>query len=29
MVFEVLAKLGEVIKTVPSVEELEEEKFDQ
>ncbi|SET47476.1 two-component system, chemotaxis family, sensor kinase CheA [Salinibacillus kushneri] len=28
MVFEVLEDLGEVIKTVPSVEELEEEQFD-
>ncbi|MDQ0175801.1 chemotaxis protein CheA [Bacillus chungangensis] len=29
MVFEVLEKCGEVIKSVPSVEQLEEEQFDQ
>lgn len=29
MVFEVLEKCGEVIKTVPSSEQLEEEKFDE
>lgn len=29
MVFEVLEKLGEVIKATPSVEQLEEEQFDQ
>ena len=29
MVFEVLEKIGEIIKSAPSVEELEEEKFDQ
>lgn len=29
MVFEVLEKFGEVIKSVPSVEQLEEEQFDQ
>ncbi|MFA1820655.1 chemotaxis protein CheW [Virgibacillus oceani] len=29
MVFEVLEKLGEVIKSVPSVNDLEEENFDQ
>ncbi|MBU9714532.1 chemotaxis protein CheA [Evansella tamaricis] len=29
MVFEVLEKLGEVIKAVPSVEQLEEENFDE
>jgi two-component system chemotaxis sensor kinase CheA len=29
MIFEALESLGEVIKSVPTVEELEEEKFDQ
>ncbi|WP_210363838.1 chemotaxis protein CheA [Bacillus sp. REN3] len=29
MVFEVLEKIGEIIKAVPSVEQLEEEQFDQ
>ncbi|GLB59328.1 chemotaxis protein CheA [Cytobacillus sp. NCCP-133] len=29
MVFEVLEKIGEVIKSTPSVEQLEEEQFDQ
>lgn len=29
MVFEALEKIGEIIKTTPTVEELEEEKFDQ
>lgn len=29
MVFEVLKELGEVIKTIPSVEDLEEENFEQ
>lgn len=29
MIFEVLEKIGEIIKSTPSVEELEEEKFDQ
>ncbi|WP_201713808.1 chemotaxis protein CheA [Rossellomorea arthrocnemi] len=29
MVFEVLGKLGEVIKSLPSVDQLEEEQFDQ
>jgi two-component system, chemotaxis family, sensor kinase CheA len=28
MVFEILEKIGEVIKTVPSVDQLEDEKFD-
>ena len=28
MVFEVLEKIGEVIKSDPSVEQLEEEQFD-
>ena len=29
MVFEVLRKLGEIIKSTPPVEQLEEEQFDQ
>ena len=28
MIFEVLEKIGEVIKSVPAVEQLEEEQFD-
>ena len=29
MVFEVLEKIGEMIKSTPPVEQLEEEQFDQ